>query len=232
MEPMSKRELIARRIARELHDGEVVNLGIGIPTLVANYVPPGVRIWLQSENGFIGAGPSPTEEQFDQDLVNAGGQPVTLVPGGCFFDTVMSFAIIRGGHVDCTVLGALEVDHFGHLANWAQHGRLGPGIGGAMDLLTGARRVIVATEHLTRDGKPKLVARCSMPLTATRQVDLVVTEMGVFVPNSDGFRLVELAPGVTPDDVRAATGAPLIVSEDVPEMAVGPLTATPGPGSR
>lgn len=226
MEGMSKRELIARRIARELQDGQVVNLGIGIPTLVANYVPPGVRIWLQSENGFIGAGPTPTDEQFDHDLINASGQPVTLVPGGCFFDTAMSFAIIRGGHVDCTVLGALEVDHYGHLANWAQHGKLGPGIGGAMDLLTGARRVIVATEHVTRDGKPKLVTRCAMPLTATRQVSLVVTDMGVFEPDCDGFRLVELAPGVTPEDVRAVTGAPLIVPSDVPEMNIGPVTTT------
>lgn len=223
MDQISLRERIARRIALELKDGEVVNLGIGIPTLVSNYVPQGVRIWLQSENGFVGVGPTPNEDQYDRDLVNAGGQPVTLLPGGCFFDTVLSFAIIRGGHVDCTVLGALEVDQHGLLANWAQPGRLGPGIGGAMDLLVGARRVIVATEHLTREGKPKLVSRCSMPVTATRRVDLIVTDLGLFVPAQSGFRMLERAPGVTVQAIQAATGAPVFGGAEVPEMRLSGL---------
>lgn len=215
------RELIARRIARELKEGQVVNLGIGIPTLVANYLPAGMKIWFQSENGFVGAGPKPDEDQYDPDLVNAGGQPVTILPGGSFFDTVLSFAIIRGGHVDCTVLGALEVDQQGRLANWAQPGKMGPGIGGAMDLLTGARQVIVATEHVTKEGKPKLVAACSMPLTAERQVNLVVTDMGVFLPRGNGFQVLELAPGVALEQVRGMTGAPIFADGDVPEMDLG-----------
>jgi 3-oxoacid CoA-transferase subunit B len=196
-----------------------VNLGIGLPTLVANFVPDGVTIILHAENGILGYGAILDDDsRFDQDLINAGGQPVTLNPGACFFDSVMSFAMVRGGHLDVTVLGGLQVSARGDLANWAVAGRKGGGIGGAMDLAAGARRVIVAMEHTTRDGEPRILERCTYPLTAERCVDLVVTNLAVIQVTPEGLLLKEVAPGVSVEDVRAATEARLIVPDDVPEM--------------
>ena len=214
---MNVKEIIARRVAQELHDGDVVNLGIGLPTLVPQYLPPGVEITLQSENGFLGlrsqAGdPIP-------NLVNAGGQPCGIEAGGAFFDSAMSFALIRGGHVDVTVLGALQVDSRGSLANWMVPGKLVPGMGGAMDLATGVRRVIVATEHCTKDGKSKILAECSLPLTCKGRVDTIVTEQAVFKVG-DGLVLEELGPGATIEDVRKSTAAPFTVSPKCKPMAV------------
>ncbi|MCR4403235.1 MAG: 3-oxoacid CoA-transferase subunit B [Firmicutes bacterium] len=216
----ASRELIARRVARELRGGEVVNLGIGTPTLVANYITPEMDITLHSENGFVGLGPAPPSGQEIPDLVNAGGQPVTVVPGACFFDTAMSFAIIRGGHVDVTVLGALEVDEEGSLANWWIPGKGGPGMGGGMDLVVGAKRVIVAMEHTRRDGAPKIVRRCTMPVTAKGEVNLIVTDMAVIEVTKEGLVLREVAPGVSTSDVLAKTEARLIVPDDVREMSI------------
>ncbi|MGE5676093.1 MAG: 3-oxoacid CoA-transferase subunit B [Mycobacterium leprae] len=211
--------LIVKRIAREFHNGDLVNLGIGMPTMVANYLPEGVSVMLQSENGFIGLGPAPTDPGLaDNDLVNAGGQPVTIVPGGCFFDSSTSFGIIRGGHVDATVLGTLEVDQYGNIANWMIPGKLLPGMGGAMDLLVGAKRVFVATEHVTKDGSPKLLERCRLPLTAQGEVDVVVTDMGYFEITPEGFLMKEIAPGITVDEVRTATAGRLIIAPDLREM--------------
>lgn len=212
------RELIARRIARELKGGEVVNLGIGTPTLVANYIPREMNITLHSENGFLGLGPAPAPGEEIPDLVNAGGQPVTVLPGACFFDTAMSFAIIRGGHIDVTVLGALEVDEEGSLANWWIPAKGGPGIGGGMDLVVGAKRVIVAMEHTRKDGAPKIVPRCTMPVTAKGEVDLIVTDMAVIEVTREGLVLREVAPGVSVPDVLAKTAARLIVPNEVKEM--------------
>jgi len=213
------RELIALRVARELRDGMTVNLGIGLPTLVANFVPDDVTIVLHAENGILGYGGIVTDDsQFDQDLINAGGQPVTLNPGACFFDSVTSFAMVRGGHLDVTVLGGLQVSAQGDLANWAVAGRKGGGIGGAMDLAAGARRVIVAMEHTTRDGEPRILDRCTYPLTAERCVDLIVTNLAVIQVTPDGLLLKEVAPGVSVVDVRTATGAGLIVPDDVQVM--------------
>jgi acetate CoA/acetoacetate CoA-transferase beta subunit len=200
--------VIAKRIALELRDGMLVNLGIGIPTLVANYVAPGARIFFQSENGLIGTGPIPQEGLAQARLTDAGGRPVTAIPGACTFDSAMSFGLIRGGHVDATVLGGLQVDEFGHLANWTIPGKMVPGMGGAMDLVTGARRVIVAMQH-TAKGKPKIVRRCSLPLTSIRPVDLVVTELAVIAFPNGRPTLIETAPGVTVADVIAATEATL-----------------------
>lgn len=216
--PSSPKELIAWRVAKELHYGEIVNLGIGTPTLVANYLAPEMNITFQSENGFIGMGALAKPGEEIPDLVNAGGQYVTLLPGAVFFDTAMSFTIIRGGHVDVTVLGALEVDERGHLANYWIPGRGGPGIGGGMDLVVGTKRVIVAMEHIRRDGEPKIVPRCSLPITAKRMVDLIVTDMAVIRPTTEGLVLREVAPGVTVDEVLAKTSACLIVPDDVGEM--------------
>ena len=213
------RELIALRVARELRDGMTVNLGIGLPTLVANFVPDDVTIVLHAENGILGYGGIVTDDsQFDQDLINAGGQPVTLNPGACFFDSVTSFAMVRGGHLDVTVLGGLQVSAQGDLANWAVAGRKGGGIGGAMDLAAGARRVIVAMEHTTRDGEQRILDRCTYPLTAERCVDLIVTNLAVIQVTPDGLLLKEVAPGVSVVDVRTATGAGLIVPDDVQVM--------------
>ncbi|MEW5867477.1 MAG: 3-oxoacid CoA-transferase subunit B [Bacillota bacterium] len=212
------RELIAKRVAQEFRGGEVVNLGIGTPTLVANYITPEMNITLHSENGFLGLGPAALPGQELPDLVNAGGQPVTVVPGASFFDTAMSFTIIRGGHIDVTVLGALEVDEEGSLANWWIPAKGGPGMGGGMDLVTGAKRVIVAMEHTRKDGAPKIVPRCTMPITAKGEVDLIVTDMAVIEVTREGLVLKEVAPGLTVSDVVASTGARLIVPDDVREM--------------
>lgn len=215
---MDARELIARRVARELRDNTLVNLGIGLPTEVARFVPDGLRVYFQSENGIIGFGARPPEGMEDVHLTDAGGAFVSALPGAVSFDSAMSFALIRGGHLDMTVLGGLQVDRHGRLANWMVPGRLVPGMGGAMDLVAGARRVIVAMNH-TQKGEPKIVSELTLPPTAARPVTLIVTDMAVIEPTPDGLVLRETAPGVTVDEVRAATGAPLIVGE-VAEMGV------------
>ena len=212
------RELIALRVARELRDGMVVNLGIGLPTQVANFVPDDVRVLFQAENGILGYG-GILEEDFDQDLINAGGQPVSLRAGASFFHSADSFAMIRGGHVDIAVLGGLQVSERGDLANWFVPERGGGSIGGAMDLAIGARRLIIAMEHTTRDGRPRLVRECDYPLTAVTCVDLVVTNLAVIAVTPEGFALREVAPGVTPEDVQAAT-EPRLLTGDVREMAL------------
>lgn len=214
------RELIAMRVAQELRDGWVVNLGIGLPTLVANFVPEGMTVMFQAENGILGYGGIAPDDQFDQDLINAGGQPVTLLPGACFFDSAQSFAMIRGGHIDLTVLGGLQVSEKGDLANWLVPERGGGSIGGAMDLAAGARRVVVAMEHTTREGAPRILPECTYPLTAARCVDLIVTNLAVIEVGGEGLLLLETAPGISADEIVAATGAPLRVAPDVREMAL------------
>lgn len=213
------REVIAKRVAQELHDGDVVNLGIGLPTLIANYLPDGIDVMLQSENGFIGLGSTPEEGQEDKYIANAGGQPVTIKEGGAFFDSAMSFTIIRGGHVDVTVLGALQVDEKGNLANWMIPGKMVPGMGGAMDLVVGAKRVILAMEH-TQKGAPKILKECTLPLTAAGQVNLIVTEMAVIEVTPKGLVLRELGPESTVEDIVAATAANLIIADDLKTMNV------------
>ncbi|QSQ09059.1 Butyrate--acetoacetate CoA-transferase subunit B [Koleobacter methoxysyntrophicus] len=220
MDKKARRELIAKRIAKEFKDGDIVNLGIGMPTLVGNFVPDDVEIILQSENGFVGLGPAPAPGEEDPDLTNAGGQPVTIKPGGAFFDSAMSFSIIRGGHVDATVLGALEVDEKGNLANWMIPGKMVPGMGGAMDLVTGAKKVIIAMEHTAKDGSPKILKECTLPLTGREVVDLIVTDMGVMEVTDKGIVLKEIAPGLTVEDVQKATEAKLIIDENLKEMEV------------
>jgi len=213
------REIIAKRVAKELKDGDVVNLGIGLPTMVANYIPSNIDVTLQSENGFVGIGPAPGEGEENKDLVNAGGQFVTVKPGAAFFDSATSFAIIRGGHVDATVLGALQVDEEGNLANWMIPGKMVPGMGGAMDLVVGAKKVIVAMEY-TAKGKYKILKNCNLPLTAAKQVDLIITEMAVIEVTDAGLVLKELGPEASIEDVKTATEAELIISKDLRKMDI------------
>lgn len=219
MTAMDPQSVIAKRVAAELRSGMLVNLGIGIPTLVANYVPSDMIVFFQSENGLIGTGPIPEEGMAHPTLTDAGGRPVTALPGACTFDSAMSFGLIRGGHVDMTVLGALQVDSRGLLANWMIPGKMVPGMGGAMDLVTGAKRVVVAMQH-TAKGKPKIVSKCTLPLTSARAVDLIVTELAVIGFPNGRATLLERAPGVTVEQIVAGTEAKLEMPEQVPEMRV------------
>ena len=214
MDKHEKQDYIAKRVAQELVDGSVVNLGIGLPTKVANYVPENMTVHFQSENGFVGLGPAPAEADIDPNIINAGAGPVTILPGGAFFDSATSFGIIRGGHVDLTVLGALQVDEKGNIANYMIPGKMVPGMGGAMDLLSGAKKVIVAMEH-TAKGAHKILKECTLPLTATQSVDLIVTEMGVIEITKDGLVLQERNPVYSVKEIQEATEAELMISEDL-----------------
>jgi len=216
---MDAQTVIAKRIAQELRRGMLVNLGIGIPTLVANYVPEGTSVFFQSENGLIGTGPIPEEGMAHPTLTDAAGHPVSALPGASTFDSAMSFGLIRGGHLDMTVLGGLQVDAKGRLANWMIPGKMVPGMGGAMDLVSGAKRVVVAMQH-TAKGRPKIIKECSLPLTSLRQVDLVVTELAVIAFPGGRATLLETAPGVTANDVVVATDAELVVPQSVPQMQI------------
>ncbi len=213
------KNFIAARVAKELKDGDVVNLGIGLPTLVPNHLGDGVNLILQSENGFVGLGNTPAQGEEDMNITNAGGKPAGIIPGGAFFDSATSFLIIRGGHVDATILGALQVDEKGNIANWIVPGKMVPGMGGAMDLVVGAKRVIVAMEH-TNKGKHKILKECELPLTAQGVVDLIVTEMGVMEVTDKGLLLTEYNPEFTVEQIQEATGCSLIVSESLKKMEV------------
>jgi acetate CoA/acetoacetate CoA-transferase beta subunit len=216
---MDVKALIASRVARELNSGDLVNLGIGLPTLVANHLPDGLDVYFQSENGIVGMGPVPEEGMEEPDLTDAGGGFVSALPGATSIDSAVSFGLIRGGHLDVTVLGGLQVDEAGHLANWMVPGKMIPGMGGAMDLVSGAKRVIVAMTHTAR-GQPKIVPECTLPLTSIRRVNLVVTELAVIEPTAEGLVLKETAPGVTVDQVISASSARLLVPEHVPSMQI------------
>lgn len=211
---------IAKRIAQELQDGYYVNLGIGIPTLVANYVPEGIKVILQSENGMLGMGPFPTKETVEADLINAGKQTITYLPGSSFFDSATSFAMIRGGHVDLTILGAFEVSENGDIASWKVPGRLIKGMGGAMDLVASAEHIVVAMQHTNKEGQSKLLKKCTLPLTGVNCVKRIVTDLAVLDVTDKGFKLLERAPGVTIEQIKAATEGTLIVEGDIPEIVL------------
>lgn len=208
-----EKERIAKRVARELREGDVINLGIGLPTMVSDYVPKGMDVLLQSENGMIRMGPAPAPDQIDLNIANAGAKPVTILPGGAFFDSALSFAIIRGGHVDVTVLGALQIDETGSLSSHIVPGHMAAGMGGAMDLIAGSKKVIIATTHTLKDGTPKILKRCTLPLTAVGRVNMIITELAVMEVSPEGLVLVELAEGVTADYVQERTEATLILAD-------------------
>ncbi len=209
----NEKEFIAKRVAQELREGDVINLGIGLPTLVSNYVPDGMDVLLQSENGMIRMGPAPAPDHVNPNIANAGAQPVTILPGGAFFDSALSFAIIRGGHVDVTVLGALQIDETGSLSSHIVPGHMAAGMGGAMDLIAGSKKVIIATTHTLKDGSPKILKRCTLPLTAVNRVDMIITELAVIEVQPEGLVLTELADGVTAEYVQERTEAELIVPD-------------------